>query len=72
MYDFKQTEKEARKIWTRHQKKIGQAIEDDSKKKVFLEALPRGKSAQRQSWQCHHHLKSKLFFVHCIHSWSAS
>jgi len=35
MYDFKQTEKEARKIWAKHQKKIDNAIQDDSKKKVF-------------------------------------
>lgn len=35
MYDFKQIEKEARKIWAKHQKKIDNAIQDDSKKKIF-------------------------------------
>ena len=35
MYDFKQIEKDARKIWVKHQKKIDNAIQDDSKKKIF-------------------------------------
>src|SRR3989344_1297969 len=42
MYDFKKTEEEARAIWKKHQKEIDNAIQDNTKKKVFsfLEGPP--------------------------------
>src|SRR3989338_9829801 len=42
MYDFKNVEEEARKVWKKNQSKIKEAIKDNPKKKVFsfLEGPP--------------------------------
>jgi len=58
VYDFKQIEQEARKIWVKNKKEIEKAIQDNPKKKVFsfLEGPPTANAPPGL-----HHLEVRTF-----------